>query len=96
MAGGDGTHGWLLGAVADLQLEELPPVATIPLGTGNNLPFSFGWVSEGLVDGCLPMFVVSRVCLTQLFLCLSCLKLFEDKINFQEVNVLHATWNPDC
>ncbi|BBN02113.1 diacylglycerol kinase (ATP) [Marchantia polymorpha subsp. ruderalis] len=43
VAGGDGTHGWLLGAVADLKLKDLPPVSTVPLGTGNNLPFSFGW-----------------------------------------------------
>ncbi|CAM6098691.1 unnamed protein product [Calypogeia fissa] len=43
VAGGDGTHGWLLGVVADLRLKELPPVSTIPLGTGNNLPYSFGW-----------------------------------------------------
>ncbi|KAJ7558436.1 hypothetical protein O6H91_04G039100 [Diphasiastrum complanatum] len=43
VAGGDGTHGWLLGTVADLSVSILPPIATIPLGTGNNLPFSFGW-----------------------------------------------------
>ncbi|KAL3697656.1 hypothetical protein R1sor_011732 [Riccia sorocarpa] len=43
VAGGDGTHGWLLGVVADLKLEHLPPCSTVPLGTGNNLPFSFGW-----------------------------------------------------
>ncbi|XP_078175485.1 diacylglycerol kinase 1-like isoform X5 [Carex rostrata] len=43
VAGGDGTASWLLGVVSDLKLEPLPPVATVPLGTGNNLPFSFGW-----------------------------------------------------
>ncbi|KAM0952406.1 putative diacylglycerol kinase (ATP) [Dioscorea sansibarensis] len=43
VAGGDGTAGWLLGVVCDLKLEHPPPVATVPLGTGNNLPFSFGW-----------------------------------------------------
>ncbi|KAK1304147.1 Diacylglycerol kinase 5 [Acorus calamus] len=43
VAGGDGTAGWILGVVCDLKLAQPPPVATVPLGTGNNLPFSFGW-----------------------------------------------------
>ncbi|KAI4322870.1 hypothetical protein L6164_022521 [Bauhinia variegata] len=43
VAGGDGTASWLLGVVSDLKLPQPPPVATVPLGTGNNLPFSFGW-----------------------------------------------------
>ncbi|XP_019089621.1 PREDICTED: diacylglycerol kinase 6-like [Camelina sativa] len=43
VAGGDGTAGWLLGVVSDLKLSNPPPVATVPLGTGNNLPFAFGW-----------------------------------------------------
>eukprot|EP00252_Welwitschia_mirabilis_P002329 TRINITY_DN1225_c0_g1_i3.p1 TRINITY_DN1225_c0_g1~~TRINITY_DN1225_c0_g1_i3.p1 ORF type:complete len:489 (-),score=89.29 TRINITY_DN1225_c0_g1_i3:760-2226(-) len=43
VAGGDGTAGWLLGVISDLKLSDPLPVATVPLGTGNNLPFSFGW-----------------------------------------------------
>ncbi|KAK3010954.1 hypothetical protein RJ639_011850, partial [Escallonia herrerae] len=43
VAGGDGTAGWLLGVISNLKLSHPPPVATVPLGTGNNLPFSFGW-----------------------------------------------------
>ncbi|KAG9146090.1 hypothetical protein Leryth_026264 [Lithospermum erythrorhizon] len=43
VAGGDGTAGWLLGVVSDLKLSYPPPIATVPLGTGNNLPFAFGW-----------------------------------------------------
>ncbi|KAJ6301454.1 hypothetical protein OIU77_015705 [Salix suchowensis] len=35
--------GWLLGVVSDLKLPQPPPIATVPLGTGNNLPFAFGW-----------------------------------------------------
>uniref|UniRef100_A0A7N0REQ6 Diacylglycerol kinase n=1 Tax=Kalanchoe fedtschenkoi TaxID=63787 RepID=A0A7N0REQ6_KALFE len=43
VAGGDGTASWLLGVICDLKLPHPPPVATVPLGTGNNLPYSFGW-----------------------------------------------------
>ncbi|KAM0906732.1 hypothetical protein ACQ4PT_016595 [Festuca glaucescens] len=43
VAGGDGTASWLLGVASDLKLSHPPPVATVPLGTGNNLPYSFGW-----------------------------------------------------
>ncbi|GBG74186.1 hypothetical protein CBR_g17898 [Chara braunii] len=43
VAGGDGTAGWLLATVADLKLPSPPPLATAPLGTGNNLPYTFGW-----------------------------------------------------
>ncbi|KDP24202.1 hypothetical protein JCGZ_25859 [Jatropha curcas] len=43
VAGGDGTAGWLLGVVCDLKFSHPPPIATVPLGTGNNLPFAFGW-----------------------------------------------------
>ncbi|GKC94359.1 diacylglycerol kinase 5-like protein [Tanacetum coccineum] len=42
-AGGDGTAGWILGVISDLTLAQPPPVATVPLGTGNNLLFAFGW-----------------------------------------------------
>ncbi|PHU25152.1 Diacylglycerol kinase 5 [Capsicum chinense] len=43
VAGGDGTAGWILGVISDLKLAHPPPIATVPLGTGNNLPFAFGW-----------------------------------------------------
>ncbi|GJT78368.1 cytosolic enolase 3 [Tanacetum coccineum] len=43
VAGGDGNVGWILGVISDLNLAEPPPVATVPLGTGNNLSFAFGW-----------------------------------------------------
>ncbi|KAL3838678.1 hypothetical protein ACJIZ3_023269 [Penstemon smallii] len=43
VAGEDGTAGWLLGVVSDMKLSQPPPIATVPLGTGNNLPFAFGW-----------------------------------------------------
>ncbi|KAM1228332.1 hypothetical protein ACFX2J_007441 [Malus domestica] len=43
VAGGDGTAGWLLSVVSDLKLPSPPPIAPVPLGTGNNLHFAFGW-----------------------------------------------------
>ncbi|GKB88150.1 cytosolic enolase 3 [Tanacetum coccineum] len=43
VAGGDGTVGWILGVISDLNLAQPPPVATVPLGTRNNLSCAFGW-----------------------------------------------------
>ncbi|KAJ9689581.1 hypothetical protein PVL29_014986 [Vitis rotundifolia] len=48
VAGGDGTVGWVLGTLGELDKqnrEPVPPVGIIPLGTGNDLSRSFGWVS---------------------------------------------------
>lgn len=43
VAGGDGTATWVLGTIIDLQLDPPPPVAIMPLGTGNDLSLNFGW-----------------------------------------------------
>ncbi|GMH44835.1 hypothetical protein BSKO_12787 [Bryopsis sp. KO-2023] len=41
--GGDGTAVWLLKTVKNLSLTPTPPVAVIPLGTGNQLSRTLGW-----------------------------------------------------
>ena len=42
-AGGDGTVAWILKTIRELGLQPAPPVAVMPLGTGNDLSLSFGW-----------------------------------------------------
>lgn len=46
--------GWLLGSLGELHKQgrgPVPPTAIIPLGTGNDLSRSFGWVSISVYLG---------------------------------------------
>ncbi|KAG2440916.1 hypothetical protein HXX76_003769 [Chlamydomonas incerta] len=43
VCGGDGTIAWVMGVIKKLRLQPEPPIAMIPLGTGNDLSRSFLW-----------------------------------------------------
>jgi len=73
VAGGDGTAGWLLGVVSDLKLSNPPPIATVPLGTGNNLPFSFGWAGGEPYVMCFVEFTDAKCALTAISALKECL-----------------------
>lgn len=43
VCGGDGTVSWIIGELEKMKLERWPPIALLPLGTGNDLARIHGW-----------------------------------------------------
>jgi diacylglycerol kinase (ATP) len=46
LAGGDGTISWLLQSIQELNIDPVPEVALLPLGTGNDLSRALNWGPE--------------------------------------------------
>ena len=92
VCGGDGTVSWIISAIERVKFEKWPPIAILPLGTGNDLARIHGWgggyENENLVH------ILEQVSSSS---CISLLDLWtitvRDKNNFKKIRKITPFMN---